>query len=85
MPAWKRQNPKTHELSSLALFAMGNYPAAASEAHAAMALGPPAEWNDLYAYYNDVTSTSTQLCVWRRRRRPIPNRRRSLSSWGITI
>ena len=47
-------NSKVHELISLALFAQGNYRAAASEAHAAMALGPIADWNDLFGYYNDA-------------------------------
>ena len=55
------QNPKVHELISLALFALGNYTAAANEAHAAMALGPIADWNDLYAYYNDANKYTTQL------------------------
>jgi len=55
------QNPKVHELISLALFASGNYRAAASEAHAAMALGTIADWKDLYAYYNDVAKYTTQL------------------------
>ncbi len=55
------RNPKVHELISLALFAQGNYTAAASEAHAAMALGPIAEWKDLYAYYDDVNKYTTQL------------------------
>jgi hypothetical protein len=54
-------NPKAHELISLALFAAGNYRAAASEAHAAMGLGPIAQWNDLYGYYNDVNKYTTQL------------------------
>jgi hypothetical protein len=48
------QNSKIHELISLALFALGNYRAAAGEAHAAMALGPIAGWNDLFAYYHDA-------------------------------
>jgi len=55
------QNPKVHELISLALFALGNYPAAANEAHAAMALGTIADWKDLYAYYNDANKYTTQL------------------------
>ena len=46
---------------SLALFASGNYTAAANEAHAAMALGTIADWKDLYAYYNDVDKYTTQL------------------------
>jgi hypothetical protein len=54
-------NAKVHELISLTLFALGNYSPAASEAHAAMALGTIAEWKDLYAYYNDVNKYTTQL------------------------
>ena len=34
---------------------------AASEAHAAMAMGPIADWSDLYGYYNDVNKYTTQL------------------------
>jgi Flp pilus assembly protein TadD len=55
------RNPKVHELTSLALFASGDYRAAAGEAHAAMALGTIAEWKDLYAYYNDVNKYTAQL------------------------
>ncbi len=55
------RNPKVHELMSLALFASGNYRAAASEAHGAMALGTIADWKDLYAYYNDVDKYTTQF------------------------
>ncbi len=54
-------NAKVHELISLALFAKGNYAAAASEAHAAMAMGKIADWNDLYGYYDDVSKYTTQL------------------------
>jgi hypothetical protein len=43
------------------LFASGNYTAAASEAHAAMALGTIADWEDLYPNYNDVEKYTTQL------------------------
>ncbi len=55
------RNPKVHELASLALFALGNYTAAANEAHVAMALGPVADWPDLYGYYNDLNKYTTQL------------------------
>jgi len=55
------RNSKVHELISLALFALGNYTAAANEAHAAMAMGPIADWNDLYGYYNDASKYTTQL------------------------
>ncbi len=54
-------NPRVHELISLALFALGNYQAAASEAHAAMAMGPIAEWKNLYRYYEDVKKYTSQL------------------------
>jgi hypothetical protein len=54
-------NPKIHELVSLSLFAMNNYPAAASEAHAAIASGNIAQWGDLYAYYDDNSKYTTQL------------------------
>ncbi len=37
------QNSKVHELASLALFADGQYPGAAMEAHAALALAPPCD------------------------------------------
>ena len=55
------RNAKVHELISLALFALGHFRPAASEAHAAMALGPIADWNDLYGYYNDANKYTTQL------------------------
>lgn len=55
------RNPKAHELISLALFALGNYRPAASEAHAAMALGAIAEWKDLYGYYDSVEKYTTHL------------------------
>ena len=55
------RNPKVHELISLALFALRNYPAAASEAHAAMALGSIADWKDLFGYYNDAENYTAQL------------------------
>jgi tetratricopeptide (TPR) repeat protein len=55
------QNPKVHELASLALFASGDYKGAATEAHAALALGTPATWGELYGYYNDVNKYTEQL------------------------
>jgi tetratricopeptide (TPR) repeat protein len=55
------RNPRVHELISLALFALGDYPAAASEAHAAMAMGPIADWRSLYAHYNDADKYTAQL------------------------
>ena len=56
-------NAKVHELLSLSLFAIGNYPAAASEAHAAMALGPIADWAELYSCYEDENVYTRQLRV----------------------
>jgi hypothetical protein len=47
------QNPQVYELTSLALFALGDYRDAAMEAHAALALGAPSDWPHLYAYYKD--------------------------------
>jgi tetratricopeptide (TPR) repeat protein len=55
------QNARLQELISLALFALGDYPAAAGRAHAALALGPPSDWPGLYGYYNDVAKYSAQL------------------------
>jgi tetratricopeptide (TPR) repeat protein len=55
------RNAKVHELISLALFALGKYGPAASEAHAAMALGTIASWNDLYAYYQNADKYTGQL------------------------
>jgi len=55
------RNPKVHELISLALFALRNYTAAASEAHAAMALGTTADWKDLVGYYFDAEKHTAQL------------------------
>jgi tetratricopeptide (TPR) repeat protein len=55
------QNPKAAELMSLASFARGDDRAASGEAHAALALGPPADWNTVYAYYGNVDTYTTQL------------------------
>ena len=60
--AWESpQNPKVHELTSLASFASGDYLGAATEAHAALVLGPPSDWNSLYSYYNDADKYTAQL------------------------
>jgi hypothetical protein len=48
------QNPKGPELMSLAMFAAGDYRAAATQAHAALSLGPVPDWATLYGYYGDV-------------------------------
>ena len=55
------QNPKAPELMSLALFAQGDYRAAAAQAHAALAMGPPTNWDTLYNYYGDTAPYTTQL------------------------
>ena len=55
------RNPKVHELLSLALFAVGNYRPAAGKAHAAMALGTIATWDDLYAHYGEAAKYTAQL------------------------
>jgi hypothetical protein len=55
------QNPKVHELTSLALFATDEYKAAAIEAHFALAYGPPSDWPSLYSYYNDADKYTVQL------------------------
>ncbi len=55
------QNAKLQELISLTFFALGDYPAAASRAHAALALGPASDWPSLYSYYHDVAKYSAQL------------------------
>jgi tetratricopeptide (TPR) repeat protein len=46
-------NPKAHEMMSLAFFAQGNYAAAAEAARATVSLGAVADWPTLYGYYND--------------------------------
>jgi tetratricopeptide (TPR) repeat protein len=55
------RNAKAHEIASLALFAEGQFRGAAMEAHAALALGPAADWNTLYSYYNDLPTYQQQL------------------------
>jgi hypothetical protein len=57
------QNPKVHELSSLALFALHNYSPAAGEAHAAMSMGKIADWKELCAYYYDAEKYTTRVGV----------------------
>jgi tetratricopeptide (TPR) repeat protein len=55
------RNPKAHELMSLSLFALADYRGAAIEAHAAIALGPIADWATLFGYYGDQARYTTQL------------------------
>ena len=76
------QNAKVHELISMALFALGNYGPAAGEAHAAMALGPIADWNDLYTYYNDVSKYTTQLRALKNVVKSNPGNAATISSLG---
>jgi tetratricopeptide (TPR) repeat protein len=67
------QNPKVHELTSLALFASGQYRAAATEAHVALALSPPSDWNNLYSYYNDAGKYTEQLRKLEKAVTDVPN------------
>lgn len=55
------RNPKAHELMSLSMFAAGDWRGAAIEAHAAIALGPIADWATLFGYYGDQTKYTNQL------------------------
>jgi HEPN domain-containing protein len=55
------QNPRAHELMSLSLFALKDYRGAALEAHAALSLGPPADWSELYSYYGNLDTYTAQL------------------------
>ncbi len=55
------QNAKVYELRSLALFALGEYKGAATEAHAALALDAPSDWAHLFSYYNDADRYTAQL------------------------
>ena len=54
------RDEKVHELMSLALFAVGDYRGAAREAHAALILGPAADWPTLYSYYHDLPTYEKQ-------------------------
>jgi hypothetical protein len=67
------QNPKVHELTSLALFASGDYRGAATEAHAALALGAPSSWADIYGYYNDNDKYTQQLRKLEKTVATVPN------------
>ena len=55
------KDAKAHELMSLALFALKDYKGANLEAHEALSIGPPSDWNALYAYYNDLPTYTKQL------------------------
>ncbi len=78
------RNPKVHELISLALLASNNYPAAASEAHAAMALGTIADWQDLFGYYNDAGKYTAQFAPGKGVGREPQVRRRSFPA-GVSL
>ena len=56
-----QQNRKVHELLALILFAQGDYRGANMEAHAALGMGSPADWDTLYAYYGDLPTYTKQL------------------------
>jgi hypothetical protein len=55
------QNGKVHELLSLALFASGDYRGAATEAHAALAVGAISDWENLFGYYGNADKYTEQL------------------------
>ncbi len=55
------QNAKVHLLLSLALFATGDYPGAATEAHAVAALEPVPDWNTVYGIYQNVDAYTRDL------------------------
>ena len=46
---------------SLSLFAMGEFPAAAAQAHFALDLGPPSDWASIYGYYGDANAYTKHL------------------------
>jgi len=67
------QNAKVHELLSLSMFASGEYRLAATEAHAALALGAPSDWKHLYDYYHDVDRYTQQLRKLEKTVADVPN------------
>ncbi len=67
------QNAKVHELISLSLFASGEYRVAATEAHAALALGAPSDWNNLFGYYRDAAKYTEQLRKLEKTVSDVPN------------
>ncbi len=56
-----QQSAKPHETMALALFALKDYRGANMEAHAALALGPAADWPTLYTYYDNLPVYQKQL------------------------
>jgi hypothetical protein len=55
------KSAKTHELISLAFFALKDYRGANLEAHAALSLGQASDWPALYAYYGDLPAYTKQI------------------------
>jgi len=56
------RNPKAAELGSMAMFASGDYRGAATQARAALAFGPPADWKTVLDYYGGAeTAYTSQL------------------------
>jgi len=55
------QNPKVHELMSLALLGVADYRGAATEAHVALTLAPVIDWATLQGYYSDADKYTSQL------------------------
>ncbi|MEN6449694.1 MAG: hypothetical protein ABFC96_04305 [Thermoguttaceae bacterium] len=55
------RNPDVHLLLSLGLFAMGQYRAAATEAHAVAALGETPSWPTVFRLYGKVEPYTEQL------------------------
>lgn len=55
------RNPDVHLLLSMGLFAMGEYRAAAAEAHAVAVLGDSPDWPAVYQLYGSVEPYTRQL------------------------
>jgi tetratricopeptide (TPR) repeat protein len=55
------EDPKVHELMSLALFALKDYRGAAIEAHAAVGLGRPGDWPTISRYYGNADTYTKQF------------------------
>ncbi len=55
------RDPEVHQMVSLALFALGDYPGAAAAAAAALANGRPWRWADLRGQYGSVRTYESQL------------------------
>ena len=70
---------------SLSLFAVADYRGAASEAHAAIALGPIADWATVFGYYGDRRDlVDLLLPPWKSILVKIRTRRRHASCGRIT-